>query len=116
MSNTDERDYIYRVIFTQNDKVYDVYSRGLTEESLMGFVEVEELIFDEKAGVVVDPSEEKLKNEFEGVIRSYIPMHNILRIDEVTKKGIAKIVDNKTAGNISHFPGLKHPGQKREDT
>ena len=107
MSQSD-RDYIYRVIFTQNDKVYELYSTLLTEESLMGFIEVEELVFDE---------EENLKQEFDGVIRSYIPMHNVLRIDEVTKKGVAKIVDNKAPdNNISQFPGKRLPGQHREDS
>ena len=39
-----------------------------------------------KKQVVVDPTEEKLKSEFTGVKRSFIPMQAIIRIDEVEKK------------------------------
>ena len=37
---------LYRVIFTQEDKVYEVYARYLSEESLMGFIEIEEFLFN----------------------------------------------------------------------
>ena len=47
--------------------------------------------------MVVDPSEEKIKTEFEGVKRTYIPMHSVLRIDEVDKEGVSKI--SKAEGN-----------------
>ena len=40
-------------------------------------------IFDQNSQIVVDPNEEKLKNEFKGVQRSYIPINCIMRIDEV---------------------------------
>lgn len=103
---------IYRVIFIQNDKLYEVYAKYLTEESLMGFIEIEELIFQEmSSGLVVDPSEEKLRAEFKGVKRSYIPLHTILRIDEVMKEGAARMTspEKMTAktGNVSHLP-FKH--------
>ena len=51
-------------------------------------------------GYLVDPSEEKLKAEFQGVKRSYIPMHAVIRIDEVEDSGPARIRDNK-AGNVT---------------
>ena len=53
----------------------------------------------------VDPSHEKLKSEFADVTSTYIPMHNILRIDAVRKKGTAKIIklDNKS-DKVMPFP------------
>jgi hypothetical protein len=51
---------------------------------------------------VVDPSEERLKTEFESVKRAHIPMHTIVRVDEVEKQGIAKISD--ADANIAMFP------------
>lgn len=78
----EEKQPIYRVIFIQNDKLYEIYAKYLTEESLMGFIEIEELVFHEtKSSVLVDPSAEKLQAEFKDVKRSYIPLHTILRID-----------------------------------
>ena len=54
---------------------------------MFGFVEVEGLLFGGKGSLVVDPSEERLQTEFAGVERTYIPMHSVIRIDEVEKKG-----------------------------
>ena len=54
--------------------------------------------------MLVDPSEEKLKAEFEGVSRSYIPMHSITRIDEVAKEGVGSITEAKGGSNVSTFP------------
>ena len=61
---------------------------------MYGFVIVEDIVFGEKSAIVVDPAEEKLRNEFEGVNRSFIPMHEIIRIDQVKKRGTAKIISS----------------------
>jgi hypothetical protein len=94
---------IYKVIFLNQGKVYEVYAKSVSHGSLFGFIEVEELVFGARSSVVVDPSEEKIKTEFEGVKRTYLPMHSILRIDEVEKQGTSKItaVDG---GNVTQFP------------
>jgi hypothetical protein len=106
---TEQQDLLYRVIFLQEEKVYEIYARSLTEETLVGFIEAEELVFNENTQVVVDPSEELLKKEFETVRRTYIPQHLILRIDEVKSKGSPTIKDGKKPSNIRHFP---HDGRK----
>lgn len=82
---------IYRVIFLNNGKTYEVYASQIYQSDLYGFIEVEEFRFGERSSVVVDPAEEKLKNEFSDVIRSYIPLHAVIRIDEVRKEGPAKV-------------------------
>ena len=84
-------------------KVYEVYARSVGHGDLFGFIEVEELVFGERTSVVVDPSEEKIKSEFEGVKRTYIPMHAVLRIDEVEKQGVSKI-SKVEGGNVAQFP------------
>lgn len=94
---------IYKVIFINQGQVYEVYARQIYQSDLYGFIEVEEFIFGEKAQLVVDPSEERLKAEFENVNRSYIPIPSIIRIDEVEKEGSAKIVEIKD-GKIAPFP------------
>ena len=60
-----------------------------------------DIVFGEKTTVVVDPSEEHLKSEFHGVRRTYIPMHAVVRIDEVEKEGVATI---SKGDNIAPFP------------
>lgn len=94
---------IYKVLFLNQGKVYEIYARSVSHGSLFGFIEVEELVFNARSSVVVDPSEEKIKSEFEGVRRTYLPMHSIIRIDEVDKQGTSKItaVDGS---NVTQFP------------
>ncbi|EAW30605.1 hypothetical protein GP2143_00662 [marine gamma proteobacterium HTCC2143] len=97
---------IYKVIFLNQNKVYELYAKAIYQSEMYGFVEVEEFVFGEVSQMIVDPGEEKLKNEFAGVTRSYIPMHSIIRIDEVEKEGVGKIVDAPANGgsNVAAFP------------
>ena len=94
---------IYKIIFMNNGQVYEVYARSVGQGSLFGFVEVEELVFGERSSVVVDPSEEKLKSEFDSVKRTYLPMHSIIRIDEVEKPGTSKVT-SVDGSNVAPFP------------
>jgi hypothetical protein len=84
--------HIFKVMFVNQGKVYEIYARKVSHGSLFGFIEVEELVFGERSSVVVDPTEEKIKAEFTDVKRTYLPMHSVLRIDEVKKQGVSKIV------------------------
>ncbi len=93
---------LFKVIFLSQGQVYEIYARSVGHGDMFGFVEIEELVFGEKTTLVVDPSEEKIKTEFENVKRTYIPMHAILRIDEVDKQGVSKI--SKAEGNVAQFP------------
>lgn len=96
---------IYRIVFFNQGTIYEVYARSVNQGGLYGFVEVEGLIFGEKSSVVIDPSEERLKTEFSGVQRTYIPMHAVVRIDEVEKRGTAKITHISGKGdNVTAFP------------
>jgi len=91
--------HIYRIRFLCQKKVYEVYAKQVFQGDLYGFVVVEDLIFGESSNIVVDPSEEKLKAEFDGVTRSFIPMHEIIRIDQVEKRGAAKIFSIEESSN-----------------
>ena len=94
---------LYKITFTNQGKLYEVYAKSVSNSNLLGFIEIEALVFGEKTSLVVDPSEEKIKTEFEGVKRTYIPMHSVLRIDEVDKEGVSKI--SKAEGNnVTQLP------------
>ena len=94
---------LYKVVFMNQGKVYELYARSVTNGDLFGFVEIEALVFGERSSVVVDPGEEKIKSEFANVKRSFLPMHSILRIDEVDKQGASKI-SKLEGGNVAQFP------------
>jgi hypothetical protein len=95
--------HIYKVMFVNQGKIYEVYARKVSHGGLFGFVEIEELVFGERSSVVLDPGEERIKSEFEGVTRSYLPMHSVLRIDEVKKQGVSKI-STFEGSNVAQFP------------
>lgn len=95
---------IYKVIFHNQGKVYEIFARSVYEGEMFGFVVIEEMVFGECSALVIDPSEESLKSEFNEVSRSYIPMHSIIRIDEVQKEGSPKITDLAESNNVSYFP------------
>ena len=104
---------LFRITFYCKDSIYEVYARQISESQMMGFIEVEEFVFGKQTALVVDPSEERLKTEFSDVKRTYIPMHNVLRIDEVSKEGVSKITDGGKS-NVSHFPGRAFSPNKDE--
>ncbi len=95
---------LFKVTFYNRNEIYEVFVRNIYQSEMYGFVEIEELVFGERTQVVVDPSEERLKSEFAGVKRSFIPMNNIIRIDEVEKEGTAKVSEVKLGDKIAHFP------------
>ena len=98
---TDDK-VLYRVRFISEDKIYELYAREVYQGDLYGFVVIEDLVFDTNTTIVVDPGEEKLKSEFEGVRQTIIPMHSVIRIDEVEKRGTAKVAE--LSGNVAQFP------------
>ena len=108
MSKTKE---VYKVTFLNKGKVYEIFVKQVYQSDLYGFIEIEEFLFDERSQVVVDPSEEKLKSEFTGVRRSFIPMQAIIRIDEVEQTGVAKI---SSGDKITPFP-VSLVGSNRTD-
>ena len=85
------KSHLYRVSFHNQGKVYEIYARSVSHGGMPGFVEVEKLVFGENSALVLDTSEEKLKQEFENVERFYVPLHAVIRIDEVSKQGTARI-------------------------
>ena len=96
--------HIFRIMFVNQGKVYEIYARKVTHGDLFGFIEVEELLFGERSSVVLDPSEERIKGEFAEVKRTFLPLHSVLRIDEVRKHGVSKIMALEGGANVAQFP------------
>lgn len=92
---------IYRVKFIINQSEYNVYVKHCQSSHLFGFIELGGFLWDQHTQLVLDPSHEKLKAEFDGVESTQVPIHNIIRIDEVSSVGTAKIGD--LSGNVMPF-------------
>ena len=97
-------DHIYKVIFFNQGEVWEIYAHQISQGGLFGFIEVEGLSFGEGSKVVIDPSQERLEREFKGVKRTYVPMHSIIRVDEVEKEGVGRITKLPGEANIAPFP------------
>ena len=95
---------LFKVIFLNNGKVYELYARGVTSSGLWGFVEVSDLVFETGEGVVVDPTEERMRDEFSAARVLHLPIQSILRVEEVEKRGQCLIRDQKSGENVTPFP------------
>jgi len=96
---------LYKVTFLSLGKVYELYARRVGSGSLWGFTEVGELVFDVHDGIVVDPTEERLRDEFGNTRVLHLPMQSVLRIEEVEKKGQSAIRDAASGEKVvTPFP------------
>ncbi|HIF55092.1 MAG: DUF1820 family protein [Methylococcales bacterium] len=102
---------IYKVVFFNKDQMYEIYAKSVYQGDMYGFVIIEDLVFGEKSAIVLDPGEDKLRAEFEGVKRSFIPMHEIVRIDQVERRGVAKITPG-VSSSTTNISSLYVPDKK----
>ena len=42
------KEKIYKISFINQGKVYDIFAKGVHQSGLLGFIEVEEIVFGEK--------------------------------------------------------------------
>jgi len=96
---------LYKVIFLNHGKVYELYARTVASSALWGFTEVGGLVFDVHDGLVVDPTEERLRDEFGTTRALHLPMQSIVRVEEVESKGKSAIRDAETGERVvTPFP------------
>lgn len=99
------RKTLYKVTFFNQGKIYELYARHVASGSLWGFTEVSELVFEPGGEhLVVDPTEEKLREEFADTRVLHLPMQSIVRIEEVDKRGQLSIRDGTSGDKIMPFP------------
>lgn len=96
---------LYKITFLNHGKIYELYGRHVAASSLWGFTEVGKLVFDVHEGIVVDPTEERLRDEFAGTRVLHLPMQSIVRIEEVERKGQSVIRDAESGERVvTPFP------------
>jgi hypothetical protein len=97
-------DPLYKIIFLNQGKVYELFSEGVSSSGLWGFIEVTGLVFEQGEGLVVDPTEEKMRQEFEDTNALHLPIQSVLRIEEVEKRGQCLIRDRESGEKVTPFP------------
>lgn len=95
---------LYKIIFMNHGKVYELFAKRVSSSGLWGFIEVGELVFETGEGLVVDPTEEKMRQEFEGARVLHLPIQSVLRIEEVDKRGKCLIRDRESGEKVTPFP------------
>ncbi len=96
---------MYRITFLSQGKSIELYAREVSSSGLWGFVEVGELVFEPAGeGLVIDPTEERLREEFAGTKRLHLPMHSVVRIEEVERRGVCRIRDAATGEKVVPLP------------
>lgn len=96
---------LYKVTFLHLGKSYELYARQVVSSALWGFIEVGELVFEPAGeGLVVDPTEERLREEFKDTRVLHLPMHAVVKIEEVERRGSLAIRDAADGQKITPFP------------
>ena len=99
-----DNEKLYRVAFLNHGKVYELFCTGVCTSGLLGFIEVSGLELGDKDSLVVDPTEEKMRDEFDGVEVLHLPMHSVLRVEQVRKKGQLVIRERESGEKVTPFP------------
>lgn len=103
---------MYKVVFFNQGKVYELFAENVDSSHLYGFVEVAGLQFGIDSGVVVDPTEERLREEFGDTERLILPMQSIVRVEKVRRKGPSVIRDRSSGEKVTPI-NVDGPGRKR---
>jgi len=96
-SATRERTY-YKVSFARDNELYQVCAREVHSSDLYGLIEIADFLFPENR-LVYNPGEERIRREFEGIRRTWIPYHSIVRIDEVLDSTASEVKIVPLEGN-----------------
>jgi hypothetical protein len=103
---------LYKVTFLSQGKTLELYARHVASSALWGFTEVGELVFEQDKGVVVDPTEVRLRDEFGNTKVLHLPMQAIVRIEEVEKRGALAIRDAASGEKVMPFPVAPTPPRR----
>ena len=95
---------LYKVTFLSQGRILELYARHVASSGLWGFTEIGDLVFEQDHGVVVDPTEERLRDEFGNTKILHLPIQAIVRIEEVEKRGTPAIRDAASGEKIMPFP------------
>lgn len=96
---------LYKITFLSAGRIYELYARQVAASALWGFTEVRELVFERGEALVLDPTEERLREEFAETRVLHLPMQSVLRVEEVERRGKLSIRDAASGEKVvTPFP------------
>jgi hypothetical protein len=111
------KDIVYRTIFTHLDQVYTIYSQGVSEETLVGFIELDSILLVTQDIILSSENQtahEPFMKQIESIKRTYVPMHAVVRIDEMTRKHFDyEVLDgDEKPMNVQHIRGGNYSSEE----
>jgi hypothetical protein len=96
---------MYKITFFNQGKVYELFCEQVRGSELAyGFIEISGLIFESDRSVVIDPTEERMREEFGEVEVMHLPAHAVLRVERVRKRGTCVIRDSHSGEKVTPLP------------
>jgi len=78
---------LFKVTFLSQGKALELYAHHVASSALWGFTEVGDIVFDQQQdALVIDPTEERLREEFGNTRVLHLPIQCIVRVEEVQKR------------------------------
>lgn len=75
---------MYRITFNHQGKFIQLHAKSISHSPvLLGFLEAKDFIFPNASKIIVEPNEEKVKEEFSKISTTFIPVNMVSRIDMV---------------------------------
>lgn len=103
---------IYKLVFYNQGKVYELFAEQVDSSHLYGFIEARKLMLEGGGTLVVDPGEERMREEFGDTEKLMLPMHSVIRIEQVGKRGECVIRDRESGEKVTSLP-LDGPRRRR---
>lgn len=95
---------MYKVVFLNHGKVYELFCKAVDSSPLYGFIELAGLMFDTDESIVVDPTEERMREEFAETELLILPMQSVIRVEKVKRRGNCVIRDRDSGEKVTQFP------------
>ena len=95
---------MYKVAFFNQGKVYELFCKHVDSSALYGFIELADLMFDTDASIVVDPTEERMREEFAETELLILPIQSVMRVEKVRRRGHCVIRDRDTGEKVTQLP------------
>lgn len=98
---------VFKVYFFHMDKVYTLFAKEVNASGeLYNMCEISDIIFQRNKNLIV-PSEDEVRQEFSNIKKLLIPLHHLIRIDELEDIDEDEITnpkahktDSQTANNL----------------
>ena len=82
---------LYRVVLQSPDEQCELYAVRVAQGHLPAFLELEQIVFADRASGHASAAQERLRSALAEVKRCYIPLARIVRIDEIAYAAAAEL-------------------------